>query len=85
MCLAVPGKILEISDSGDPLFRIAKVSFGGILKDVNLSMLSQAKNEDYVLVHAGVALSIINEKEAIETIESLTRMGEWSESGSKEM
>jgi hydrogenase expression/formation protein HypC len=85
MCLAVPGKILEISDSGDQLFRIAKVNFGGVMKDVNLSMLSQAKKEDYILVHAGVALSIIDEKEANETIEYLTKMGEWSEKGSNVM
>ena len=85
MCLAVPGKILEIHDIGDELFRSAKVSFGGVLKEVNLSMLPEAKVEDYVMVHVGVALSIVDEEEASKTIEYLTAMGEWNDNGPTEL
>lgn len=85
MCLAVPGKILEINDSIDPLFRTGKVSFGGLTKEVNLSMLPEAKTDDYVMVHVGVALSIVDEKEANETIAYLKKMGEWSADGPTEM
>lgn len=77
MCLAVPGKILEIPESIDPLFRSAKVSFGGVIKEVSLAMLPEAKLGDYVLIHVGVALSIIDEEEAEETILHLKTMGEW--------
>jgi hydrogenase expression/formation protein HypC len=76
MCLAVPGKILEIKDTGDPLFRAATVSFGGVLKEVSLAMLPEAKTDDYVMVHVGVAMSVIDEEEALETIAALRQMGE---------
>jgi hydrogenase expression/formation protein HypC len=63
MCLAIPGKILNIApdDSGAPM---AKVSFGGIAKEVNLSFLPDARVGDYVIVHVGFALSILDEEEA---------------------
>lgn len=77
MCLAVPGKIIAINDGIDPLFRNATVSFGGVIKEVSLAMLPEAKLEDYVMVHVGVALSIIDEEEANETIEALRQMGEY--------
>ncbi len=76
MCLAVPGKITAIKDNGDPLFRTAEVSFGGVLKDVSLAMLPEAKQDDYVMVHVGVAMSIVDEEEAHQTIEALKQMGE---------
>ena len=85
MCLAVPGKILEINEGIDPLFRTAKVSFGGITKEVNMSMLPDAKTDDYVMVHVGVALSIVDEEEARETIDHLKKMGEWNAQGPTEM
>jgi hydrogenase expression/formation protein HypC len=77
MCLAVPGIILEIEPSTEPLFRTAKVSFGGVLKQVSLAMLPEAEQGNYVLVHVGVALSIIDEEEANETIAALKQMGEY--------
>jgi hydrogenase expression/formation protein HypC len=85
MCLAVPGKIVEINNEVDPIFRTGKVSFGGIMKDVNLSMLPDAKVSDYVMVHVGVALSIVDEDEANETIAYLKKMGEWTADGPKDM
>jgi hydrogenase expression/formation protein HypC len=77
MCLAVPGIITQINETGDALFRNAIVSFGGVTKEVSLAMLPEAVLNDYVLVHVGVALSIIDEEEAKETIEDLRQMGEY--------
>ena len=77
MCLAVPGRIEQINDTGDPLFRNAVVSFGGVHKEVSLAMLPEAELGNYVMVHVGVALSIIDEEEANETIAALKQMGEW--------
>lgn len=79
MCLAIPGKITSITAELDDTFRLAKVSFGGILKDVNLSMVPEAKPGDYVLVHVGVAISIVDEKEAERTFRYLQEMGELGE------
>ncbi len=74
MCLAVPGQIL--STSGDDLLsRMAKVSFGGVVKDVSLAYLPDAAVGDYVIVHAGFALSCIDEAEARQVFEELARLG----------
>jgi len=78
MCLAVPGKIISIDDS-DPVFRSGKVSFAGIIKNVNLAYVPEAKIEDYVLVHVGFAISVIDETEAREVFEYLRQMGELAE------
>jgi hydrogenase expression/formation protein HypC len=75
MCLAVPGKILEINGE-DPQLRSAKVSFGGAIKTVNISFLSEARVGDYVLAHVGFALNIIDEEEANRTIDYLKQMGD---------
>ncbi len=78
MCLAVPGKIMSIDDT-DPVFRSGKVNFAGIIKNVNLAYVPEAKIGDYVLVHVGFAISIINEAEAQEVFEYLRQMGELAE------
>jgi hydrogenase expression/formation protein HypC len=75
MCLAVPGKILEITE-GDKLLKTAKVSFGGAVKDINISFVPEAKVGDYVLAHVGFALNIIDEEEAKKTMDYLKRMGD---------
>ncbi len=77
MCLAIPGKIVEFTDALDDVFRIAKVDYGGIQKEVNMSMLPEAKVGDYVMVHVGVAISIVDEQEAQETAKFLRQMGEY--------
>jgi len=79
MCLAIPGKILSVQESDDILFRRGKVSFGGISKEINLSMVPDALPGDYVLVHVGVAISRIDEDEAQKTFEYLHQMGEMNE------
>lgn len=76
MCLAVPGKIISIDDSIDDIFRLSKVSFDGIIKDVNLAMVPEAKVGDYVLVHVGSAISIVDEEEAKATMDVLMKMDE---------
>jgi hydrogenase expression/formation protein HypC len=80
MCLAIPGKIISINMvSEDQIFRNGKVSFGGISKEINLSMVPEAVIGDYVLVHVGVAISRIDEEEAQKTFEYLHLMGETTE------
>jgi len=79
MCLAIPGKILSISRQLDETFQFGTVSFGGIHKEVNLCMVPEAKVNDYVLVHVGVAISVIDEAEAQLTFEYLKQMGEVNE------
>lgn len=71
MCLAIPGKILSIDSSKGELMKIGKVSFGGIVKDVNLAYTPEAKIGDYVIVHVGFALNIVDEKEAVKVFEYL--------------
>lgn len=67
MCLAVPGKLLS-AEGGDPLFRSGRVSFGGVVKVVNLACVPEAKPGDHVLVHAGMALGVVDEDEAAKVL-----------------
>ena len=78
MCLAVPGKIVSI-EGDDPILRDGKVNFGGVVKRVNLSLVPEAKVGDYVVVHVGFALSIVDEEEAKQVFEYLKTIGELSE------
>jgi len=79
MCLAIPGKILSITNQLDETFRFGKISFGGITKEVNLCMVPEAKIDDYVLVHVGVAISVVDEEEAHKVFSYLKEMGEVEE------
>jgi hydrogenase expression/formation protein HypC len=63
MCLAVPGRILDI-EGESPLARKARVSFGGVVKTISLAYVPEAKIDDYVIVHVGFALSVVDESEA---------------------
>lgn len=81
MCLAIPGKIISINNITDSVFRTGKVSFDGIIKEVNLSMVSEADSGDYVLVHAGVAISRIDQEEAKLTLSYLKLTGGMDELG----
>jgi hydrogenase expression/formation protein HypC len=74
MCLAVPGKIMSIDSSQGELMRTGKVSFGGIIKDVNLAYTPEAKEGDYVIVHVGFALNVVDEKEAVKVFEYLKQI-----------
>ncbi len=79
MCLAIPGKIISITSASDEIFRQGKVSFGGIIKEVNLCMVTEAKIDDYVLVHVGVAISQVDKEEAQQTFDYLKQMDEIAE------
>ena len=73
MCLAVPGKIISISED-EPLLRMARVSFGGIIKQVSLAYVPTAQIDDYVIVHAGFALSILDREEAEKTLDYINQL-----------
>ena len=82
MCLAIPGKILSITGA-DPFGRSGKVSFGGVSKDVNLTYVPEAAVGDYVLVHAGFAINMIDEQEANLVFEYLREIGELEDAGAE--
>ncbi len=75
MCLAVPGRVTEIIDSGDIAFRRGKVDFGGIRKDVSLAYTPEAGVGSYVLVHVGFAISVVDEAEAQRIFKYLEEIG----------
>jgi hydrogenase expression/formation protein HypC len=75
MCLAVPGRLLSVAGE-DPLTRVGRVDFGGIVKEINLAFVPEARVDDYVLVHVGFALTVIDESEAVQVFEHLREMGE---------
>lgn len=74
MCLAVPGRIESIDEGDESINRMGKVSFGGIVKDVNLAYVPEAGVGDYVIVHVGFALNKIDEAEAEEVFRYLQEM-----------
>ena len=73
MCLAVPGKVIEIHESAEWL-RTGKVDFGGVVKEVSLALVPEATIGDYVIVHVGMALSIIAAEEAEQVFAYLRQM-----------
>ncbi len=78
MCLAVPGKIVSI-EGDDPITRMGKVDFGGILKTVSLAYVPECVVGDYVIVHVGFAISRVDEEEAVKVFEYLHEMEEMAE------
>lgn len=66
-------------EEADPTFRSGRVDFAGIVKSVNLSYVPEAVVGNYVVVHVGFALSIVDEKEAAQVFEYLRQMGELEE------
>lgn len=78
MCLAVPGKIVSINET-DPLFRLGVVDFGGVTRDVNLACVPEARLGDYVIVHVGMALSVLDEETALRTRDEMREIVENSD------
>jgi hydrogenase expression/formation protein HypC len=76
MCLAIPGKIVEIVDEVN---QIAKVEVGGVKRNINIGMLDkeEARVGDYVLIHVGFAMSKVDEQEAQDTLRVLKEIGEF--------
>ena len=77
MCLAVPGKVVEVA--GEAFERTGKVDFGGVYKEVNLAYVPEAEVGNYVLVHVGFALTVVQEEEAQKVFEYLKEMGDLAE------
>lgn len=76
MCLSIPGKLIEITSELDETFRLGKVSFDGVVKEVSLTLVPEAKINDYVMVHVGAAISVVDEAEAKKTFDILKQLGE---------
>jgi hydrogenase expression/formation protein HypC len=73
MCLAIPGKILEINESNE-LMRMGRVDFGGVVRDICLTYVPEAGVGDYVIVHTGFAINRLDEEAAKESLELLEEM-----------
>lgn len=78
MCLAVPGKIVSIQGS-DPVFKSGRIDFGGVVREASLACVPEARVGDYVLVHAGMAISIVDQDEADQIFDYLRQMGDLAE------
>jgi hydrogenase expression/formation protein HypC len=77
MCLAVPGKIVDIYDSGG--LQMGKIDFGGVTREACLAYVPEAKIGDYTVIHVGFALHIVSEEEANETLDLLRQLAEAGE------
>ncbi len=77
MCLGVPGKITEIYDRGG--LAMGKVDFGGVVRETCLAYVPEAKVGDYTVVHVGFALNLLDEAEALETLDLLKQVGSFAE------
>jgi hydrogenase expression/formation protein HypC len=77
MCLGVPGKIIEVYESNG--LQMAKVDFGGIFREACLSYVPEAQVGEYCIIHVGFAISLLSEKDAMETLELLRQMGSLEE------
>lgn len=74
MCLSLPGKIISIKNDDD--LKMAEVDFGGVRRDICIEWVEEAKIGDYVLAHVGTALTLMDEKAALENIATLNEMSE---------
>ena len=73
MCLGIPGRIIDIYEANG--LRMGKVDFGGVTKEVCLAYVPEAKIGDYTVIHVGFALNILDEAEALETLDLLRQIG----------
>ncbi|MGB5436707.1 MAG: HypC/HybG/HupF family hydrogenase formation chaperone [Maribacter sp.] len=84
MCLSIPGRLIEITGQLDETFRTGKVSFDGVIKEISLTLVPEAKVDDYVMVHVGAAISVVDEEEAKKTFEILQQLGELNDLDNQE-
>jgi len=80
MCLGIPAKVIELYEANG--MKMAKVDFGGALKEACMEYLPEVKVGDYTIVHVGFGLSILDEQEALETMELLRQIDVLGEEGS---
>ena len=74
MCLSLPGKIISIDESSE--LRMAEVDFGGVKREVCVEWVPEAQVGDYVLAHVGTALTVLDEKSALESIAALNELSQ---------
>ena len=72
MCLAIPGRVIEIVDEAN---RLAKVEVGGVRRNINCALLDDVSVGDYVLIHVGFAMSKVDEDEAQKTLALMRELG----------
>lgn len=77
MCLGVPGKIVDVYEKNG--LKMAKVDFGGVFREACLSYVPEATVGEYCIIHVGFAISLLSEKDAMETLELLKEMGTFEE------
>ncbi|TWU50569.1 Hydrogenase isoenzymes formation protein HypC [Rubripirellula tenax] len=80
MCLGIPGQVIRWIDR-DPTFAKAEVEFGGVLREVHMACVPEANEGQYVIVHAGIAICIVDEAEAAKTLAEYERMKHFEENG----
>ena len=78
MCLAVPARILSLSGD-DPIIRTGRVDFGGVVKEVNFAFAPEAAIGDYVLVHVGFAIAVLDQTEAEQVLAQLGEIEDFSD------
>ena len=79
MCLATPAKVIELYETNG--LKMAKVDFGGVIKEACMEYLPEIKLGDYTIIHVGFGLSILDEQEALETLELLKQIDTLGEEG----
>lgn len=77
MCLAVPAKIISLNFNADELLQTGFVDFSGVQKEISLAYVPEANVGDYVIVHAGFALSILDEDEALASLQAFADLAEF--------
>lgn len=77
MCLSIPGKITEIYEDGS--LKMGKVDFGGVIKEVCLDYVPEAQTGQYVLIHVGFAISVLDEDEAMERLSAIREIAEFED------
>ena len=77
MCLSIPGKIEEVYDDG--ALKMGKVNFGGVVKEVCLDYVPEAEVGQYVLIHVGFAISVLDEEEAQARLDTIREIENFEE------
>ena len=74
MCLAVPGRIVSLSNATGPLERTGLIDFSGVTREISLAYVPEARVDDYVIVHAGFALSVLDQEEALASLKAFREL-----------
>lgn len=81
MCLAIPGQILSFSSDSDPFARKGHVNFSGISKEISLAYVPEAKINDFVIVHAGFAISVLDEADTLASLQAFNDLSAFEKGG----